>query len=210
MEASVIGEDEECAICMESLELKKCSRYVLMSMRYSGTSADCTISLPCQHVFCNKCLQRIKPDADSYRDEVESIRCPSCRTPCPRDELETVEFTSTQQWDALLDVARKWAKIDLRREEDTSEEEGEEEFIDDPDANDARYTSPCLRRVRAHHTGIAPPRQSTSHPTPWIRLLSPRIARQSHRLLHACGGESLIHLQSLRMHRGKGWKSAAK
>ena len=28
MEANVLGDDEECAVCLESLELKKCSRYV--------------------------------------------------------------------------------------------------------------------------------------------------------------------------------------
>ncbi|RPD66846.1 hypothetical protein L227DRAFT_558971 [Lentinus tigrinus ALCF2SS1-6] len=117
MEANSLGEEEECPICMEPLELKKCS------------------SLPCQHMFCHACLRKIKPDADSYYDEVESISCPTCRTPCPRDDMETVELTSIQQWDALLDVARKWAKIDMRREEDTSEEEEEEEFIDDAGTN---------------------------------------------------------------------------
>ncbi|EIN10893.1 hypothetical protein PUNSTDRAFT_132957 [Punctularia strigosozonata HHB-11173 SS5] len=38
---------------------------------------------------------------------------------------------ATQQWDALLEVAKRWASIDRRRELDTSEEEAEEAFIND-------------------------------------------------------------------------------
>ncbi len=102
------------------------------------TLADLQGSFPCEHIYCNDCLLQLKPDPDSYRDDVESIRCPSCRNIFPRDELESVDLTSIQRWDALLDVAKKWAKMDLRRQEDTSEEEEEEEFIDDEGTNDAR------------------------------------------------------------------------
>lgn len=42
-----------------------------------------------------------------------------------------MQYTASQQWDALLEVARSWAKMDRRREAETSEEEAEEEFIDD-------------------------------------------------------------------------------
>lgn len=56
---------------------------------------------------------------------------------CRRDEIEIVQFTASQQWDALLEIAKAWAKVDLLRQEDTSEEEAEEQFIDDepPDAD---------------------------------------------------------------------------
>lgn len=88
-------------------------------------------SFPCQHMVCENCAARLKPEAEGYADEVDSISCPECRTVAPRDELEVVERTATERWDALLAVATRWAKVDVRREEDTSEEEAEEEFIDD-------------------------------------------------------------------------------
>ncbi|KAI1796077.1 hypothetical protein LXA43DRAFT_1160524 [Ganoderma leucocontextum] len=103
---------EECPICMESLKPKECR------------------SLPCQHMFCNDCLAQLRPVAGEDPD-IESICCPQCRVVCPRDELELVEYTASEQWDALLDVAKRWARMDTRREADTSEEEDEEEFIDD-------------------------------------------------------------------------------
>lgn len=87
-------------------------------------------SLPCQHMFCNDCLSKLRPVAEGDRD-IESIRCPQCRELCQRDEPELVEYTASEQWDALLDVAKRWARMDTRREGDTSEEEDEEEFIDD-------------------------------------------------------------------------------
>ena len=80
-------------------------------------------------MFCNDCVRKLQPipgDADG-----ESICCPQCRNVCQRDELELVEYTASEQWDALLDVAKRWARMDTRREADTSEEEDEEEFIDE-------------------------------------------------------------------------------
>ncbi|KAI0776138.1 hypothetical protein BD413DRAFT_526771 [Trametes elegans] len=104
-----LDENEECLICFETLHPKK-SR-----------------SLPCQHTFCNECVRRLWPEPV----EPESIRCPQCREVCARDEAELVELTASQQWDALLEVAKKWARMDVRREESTSEEEDAEQFIDD-------------------------------------------------------------------------------
>ncbi|KAI0941273.1 hypothetical protein AcV7_002888 [Taiwanofungus camphoratus] len=101
-----IEENEECPICMDNLENNKCA------------------SLPCEHTFCKSCISKISPGS-------ESLTCPQCRATCPRDEIEVVQLTALQQWDALLDVAKAWARMDRRREEDTSEEEAEEEFIDD-------------------------------------------------------------------------------
>ncbi|KAI0920875.1 hypothetical protein AcW2_006016 [Taiwanofungus camphoratus] len=101
-----IEENEECPICMDNLENNKCA------------------SLPCEHTFYKSCISKISPGS-------ESLTCPQCRATCPRDEIEVVQLTALQQWDALLDVAKAWARMDRRREEDTSEEEAEEEFIDD-------------------------------------------------------------------------------
>ncbi|OBZ70189.1 hypothetical protein A0H81_09699 [Grifola frondosa] len=104
--ATSLDEGEECPICMEKLEPDKCN------------------SLPCEHTFCADCTRQLSPDS-------EKIKCPQCRTECSREDIEVVEYTASQQWDALLDVAKNWAKVDHRREEDTSDEEAEEEFIDD-------------------------------------------------------------------------------
>ena len=77
-------------------------------------------------MFCNNCLSQLRPVAGGDR-ETESISCPQCRELCQRDELELVEYTASEQWDALLEVAKGWARMDTRREADTSEEEDEEE-----------------------------------------------------------------------------------
>ncbi|KAI0722639.1 hypothetical protein C8Q76DRAFT_719590 [Earliella scabrosa] len=120
MEANTLGEDEECPICMENLVVKKCK------------------SLPCQHMFCEGCISQLKPEAGGcvYDDEVDSIRCPQCRKVCRRDDVEVIEQTASEQWDALLEVAQKWARMDVPRADDTSEEEAEEEFIDDGEEED--------------------------------------------------------------------------
>ncbi|OSD04523.1 hypothetical protein PYCCODRAFT_1433394 [Trametes coccinea BRFM310] len=109
MLANSLDENEECMICMEPLQPGKAR------------------SLPCQHTFCNSCVRQLVPEPDDH----DSIRCPTCRSVCLREEAEPVEFTASEQWDALLDVAKQWAKMDVRREEDTTEEEDAEEFIDD-------------------------------------------------------------------------------
>lgn len=65
-------------------------------------------------------------------------RCPQCRDETPRNEVEPVRYTPSQQWDELLEVAKEWAEMDTRRADDTSEEEDEEAFIDD-ESTDVRY-----------------------------------------------------------------------
>ena len=89
-------------------------------------------------MFCEKCISQLKPEAGGclYDDEVDSIRCPQCRKVCRRDDVEVIEQTASEQWDALLEVAQKWARMDVPREDDTSEEEAEEEFIDDGEEED--------------------------------------------------------------------------
>ncbi|KAI0284289.1 hypothetical protein BGY98DRAFT_948801 [Russula aff. rugulosa BPL654] len=107
-----LGEDEECPICAESLELNKCS------------------SLPCQHIFCDSCLSKMSGG--------ENISCPQCRRLSDIDNFEPVEFTATQQWDQLLEIAQQFAAMEGQLGPDTSEEEEEENlrenFIDDGDS----------------------------------------------------------------------------
>ena len=65
----------------------------------------------------------------------------------PKDELEPVDYTASEQWDALLDIAKQWAKIDRRRELESTDEEEEEQFIDDErGTSEARLVRlcPCL------------------------------------------------------------------
>jgi len=121
MTINVIDNDE-CPICFDKLELKKCS------------------SLPCQHLVCNDCLHGICKVNWKERSEGEQGKevmvCPQCRDEAPRDDLELIQYTPTQQWDALLEVAGEWANLDRRRPSvGTSDEEDEEEFINDNSTN---------------------------------------------------------------------------
>jgi hypothetical protein len=54
-----------------------------------------------------------------------------------------VEFTATQQWDQLLEIARQFAAMEDRLGPDTSDEEEEEKlrdnFINDDDEVEARF-----------------------------------------------------------------------
>jgi hypothetical protein len=68
--------------------------------------------------------------APGYAD---AIVCPSCRKEIKKEDMESVDYTASQQWDALLEVAKAWARIDRRRELESSDEEAEEQFIDDED-----------------------------------------------------------------------------
>ncbi|KAI0065904.1 hypothetical protein BV25DRAFT_1850432 [Artomyces pyxidatus] len=125
---SVIAEDEECPICMDTLQLSASS------------------SLPCQHVFCEDCLARL-----------EQLVCPTCREKFERDDVEGVQYTAEEQWDQLLDVAQQFAKMDKNAEPDTSEEEAEEaaakNFINDEDPD----ASSALSELEAETQSEAPP-----------------------------------------------------
>ncbi|KAI0329536.1 hypothetical protein GY45DRAFT_1324815 [Cubamyces sp. BRFM 1775] len=116
-----LEEGEECLICMEVLQPRKCR------------------SFPCQHTFCDECVGKLNPEPG----EPELIRCPQCRAVSDREDAEVVQFTASEQWDALLDVAKQWAKMDVRRAESTSEEEDAEEFIDDGQETSTTASEPA-------------------------------------------------------------------
>jgi hypothetical protein len=65
----------------------------------------------------------------------ENISCPQCRRLSDIDHFEPVDFTATQQWDQLLEIAQQFAAMEGQLGPDTSEEEEEENlrenFIDD-------------------------------------------------------------------------------
>jgi hypothetical protein len=86
-----------------------------------------THSLQCEHILCNSCLPRI-----AKRGVVEeTLKCPTCRQETLREEIQLVHYTADTQWDKLLEIAQAWGRIDKRGEEETSEEEAEEGFLDD-------------------------------------------------------------------------------
>ncbi|KLO08450.1 hypothetical protein SCHPADRAFT_608545 [Schizopora paradoxa] len=103
-----LEEDEECCICCEILDPK----------------AGKARSLQCQHTICSECLAQLRDPT-----------CPTCREPIG-EEVEAIEFTATQQWDALLAVAADWARIDSHGGDEAEETEEEEEpFINDDNAS---------------------------------------------------------------------------
>ncbi|KAF8622082.1 hypothetical protein AX15_007226 [Amanita polypyramis BW_CC] len=57
--------------------------------------------------------------------------CVMCRGKWERDEVMNVYMSETARWDALIDVAQAFSAMDRRGEEETSEEENDEDFIDD-------------------------------------------------------------------------------
>jgi len=153
MSINVLGGDEECSICLETLTLNKCS------------------SLPCQHLICNDCLPQICkvdwniPSADSEGEQgAEVTKCPQCRKQTPRKDVELVHYTATQQWDDLLEIIQEWAKMDRRRAEETSDEEDEEKFIKDESTNassSASSESPNTSRGSTPESDLAVDRVKT-------------------------------------------------
>ncbi|CAL1700228.1 unnamed protein product [Somion occarium] len=124
MAANSIDGTEECPICMEKLEVDKTARYAGLSDRPVIFKMHTHCSLPCHHVLCDDCFKQISPNK-------EEVKCPVCRNEHPRDEVEMIRYTASSQWDALLKIAAKFASMDHRGVEDTSEEEDEEKFVND-------------------------------------------------------------------------------
>ncbi|KAG7449075.1 uncharacterized protein BT62DRAFT_1002624 [Guyanagaster necrorhizus] len=118
------GKAEDCPICMEVFVANKCSRRVDSCLDVL-LLLSAEFSLPCEHVICNACLPGISKGVD------ETLQCPQCRRVCPRDDVEIVYMTETERWDRLLEVAQAWGAMDKCGEEETSEEEAQEDFIND-------------------------------------------------------------------------------
>ncbi|GJE84553.1 hypothetical protein PsYK624_006290 [Phanerochaete sordida] len=151
--------DEDCKICFDKLEPRN------------------SISLTCEHVFCKPCTQKLAP---GYED---SVRCPECRREVLKDDLETVDYLASDQWDALLDVAKQWAKMDRRRGEiGTSDEEQQEEFIDD-----GRETSESSSKPE-------PEQAESSSPPPVVgkRRLTRRTLERSPSVASSVPGEEEV------------------
>jgi phage FluMu protein Com len=74
----------------------------------------------------------------------ENISCPQCRRLSDINKFEPVDFTATNQWDQLLEIAQQFAAMEGQLGPDTSEEEEEENlrenFIDDGNS-EARFVA---------------------------------------------------------------------
>ncbi|KIP02108.1 hypothetical protein PHLGIDRAFT_310361 [Phlebiopsis gigantea 11061_1 CR5-6] len=108
MVSGSIEDGEECPICMTEMKVGQVYSYT------------------CEHTFCTECTDKLAPTHE------EIVSCPTCRKRISKDDMDVIQFTASQQWDALLAVAERWAKIDRRRELETSDEE-EENWLDDGD-----------------------------------------------------------------------------
>ncbi|KAH9482552.1 hypothetical protein JR316_0004652 [Psilocybe cubensis] len=162
---------QECPICFEKLQLKQCS------------------AMQCQHLVCDECLPKISKEAD------DTVKCPECRDPTDRDDVEKVYMTEQQRWDELLRVARDWVKIDHRGEEETSEEEAEEEFIDDKTSSEVssegvnEFKSPQHTAFDVHSPcGDGDDHPPTSSPTN-SRLFSESPTKEKRRRLEQLAEE---------------------
>ncbi|KAA1466784.1 hypothetical protein DENSPDRAFT_831667 [Dentipellis sp. KUC8613] len=128
--------DETCPICMETLK------------------PGSTQSFPCEHTTCSGCLAEYLKAQPAFL-QTRTFKCPSCRAETEMGEVETVQFTASEQWDAMLVVANDFAKMEVQRPRmDTSEEEAEEQFIDDGEG----ATSSAMSEV--------PPETSEAEPDP--------------------------------------------
>lgn len=96
----------------------------------------------------------------------ENISCPQCRRLSDINSFEPVEFTATQQWDQLLEIAQQFAAIEGRLGPDTSEEEEEENlrenFIDDGDG-EARFVAVTVGKCAYCDKIVARVLRSTIH-----------------------------------------------
>lgn len=81
-------------------------------------------SLPCNHILCHGCLVKLDPK-----------KCPHCRKLFELEDVESVGFTATEQWDQLLKVATEATRLSGIDDASvlSADEQSELPFIDDDD-----------------------------------------------------------------------------
>ncbi|KAF9247351.1 hypothetical protein BU15DRAFT_58188 [Melanogaster broomeanus] len=120
MDMNTLAEGEECAICMENMEVSKC------------------YSLRCRHPVCTECFERLgNGTGDPLNCITDVVQCPHCREICPREECEIITQTAVQQWDSLLEISQEWARMDIGETDVGAEDNDEDSFI-----SDDRFTDP--------------------------------------------------------------------
>jgi len=110
----VLSDDgpDDCCVCWEAMKVGESTCF------------------PCQHILCDSCTQNLRETT------VNELSCPTCRGLCEREDLEHVQHTATSQWDAILEIAKTFSRMDVKHGPmDTSDEEHEEHlrenFIND-------------------------------------------------------------------------------
>ena len=135
MALNALEETEECPICMEKLQVHKSMRFVhlVRSSRLCPIKPDPYVaySLTCEHALCQGCffqLQRLNVQVDDDQLE-ERVSCPVCRQTVKCREVEVVRHTAATQWDALLNIANRWSRMDTGAgydDEDSVESENDD------------------------------------------------------------------------------------
>lgn len=94
-------------------------------MGAKSSAVDQKLSFPCEHSVCNVCL----PSLPLVQGRVS---CPTCRSLCLYEEHERVTYTEVGRWDALLEVAKEWARVDTRSADESTDDgfvDNEEESV---------------------------------------------------------------------------------
>lgn len=86
-------------------------------------------------MICHECLPRWHVSIGA----TETVRCFMCKVETFRESIEFVHMTEKGRWDGLLEIVKQWVEFDARREQDTSDEEAEENFIDDAEVSSCVY-----------------------------------------------------------------------
>ncbi|KAH9943159.1 uncharacterized protein BXZ73DRAFT_74183 [Epithele typhae] len=82
---------------------------------------------------CPICMEPLRVESAKSPDDgdmgKECATCSQCRQRYLHEDAETVRYTAAQQWDALLDIANKWTRMDTAQDksDDEMEEDASEE-----------------------------------------------------------------------------------
>ena len=92
--------------------------------------------MSCEHTLCQECFTQLQVVEHPTKPEIDVISCPKCRQLTVHDQVETVQYNASGQWDALLEVANRWAMIDdvldgESEDDDSGDENAEEDEGDD-------------------------------------------------------------------------------
>ncbi|KAH8921044.1 hypothetical protein BT69DRAFT_1351904 [Atractiella rhizophila] len=146
-----IGDEEDCPICMERLDLS--------GPHQAG-------SLPCDHIVCLECVPqlprsmvRVKELGQELEvkflrvddeDEdgagfpmVDAFECPQCRKKYVESQVVEVEMTESGRWDKLVDMAMEWRRLQVQHDSEPEEEP----FIDDGDDGEEQEESVPSPRI---------------------------------------------------------------
>ncbi|ESK94411.1 hypothetical protein Moror_8069 [Moniliophthora roreri MCA 2997] len=137
-------------------------------------------SMNCLHIICDTCLPQISNGSD------QSIICSTCDELTSRDELRLVHLTEAERWDELQTVAAAFMALDSghRHEQDTTEEERSENFINDEEEESARSISGSTTLANVQHSSSEYRPSDLEDTTQEYRPMSPDQKRKFLRKRH--------------------------